>query len=70
MTKRLPSIDQLLQAIADAVVVTDAGGRVLHLNPAATAARRHLPAAGGRAPGARGRAGRHGLFYPATTVSA
>jgi PAS domain S-box-containing protein len=35
--KRLPSIDRFLQAIADAVVITDARGRVLHLNPAACA---------------------------------
>ncbi|MBK9427170.1 MAG: PAS domain-containing protein [Gammaproteobacteria bacterium] len=33
--KTLPSIDRFLQAITDAVVVTDASGRVLHLNPAA-----------------------------------
>ncbi|MGE3298195.1 MAG: EAL domain-containing protein [Porticoccaceae bacterium] len=37
MKKQLPRLDRFLHAIADAVVVTDAGGRVLHLNPAACA---------------------------------
>ncbi|MBI2783624.1 MAG: EAL domain-containing protein [Gammaproteobacteria bacterium] len=37
MTNQLPSIDQLLYSIPDAVVITDAHGRVQYLNPAASA---------------------------------
>jgi diguanylate cyclase (GGDEF)-like protein/PAS domain S-box-containing protein len=37
MKEQLPRLDRFLHAITDAVVVTDAGGRVLHLNPAACA---------------------------------
>lgn len=35
MDQKLPGLDRFLHAITDAVVVVDAGGRVLHLNPAA-----------------------------------
>ena len=37
MKEQLPRLDRFLHAITDAVVVTDVGGRILHLNPAACA---------------------------------